>query len=714
MSNYPTSLDTDAELHLVHDSLRVKLAEDYNPGDVSLTVDDTAALAKFPPTGIITLTEQCNFDVTLRAISFTYTGKSSTGFVGLELLPEFTDVAKPKRLTNVTMNVVADHHNSLKDALINIEEFAGKRGDISTTPLTGSMEARINYLRKLVLKPKAWLTVNSRVGIVPFTISIKDLSLRAPTQYVYDFGDSTTQTLNFAFVPGQAEGTADVAPTPGDVTKTYTVPGVYDLTLTVTNPYGTDTIVLPNYIQARTLAPDEATIEFDPSPTQQLIGGVLKTKANVPVDMAVLDNGEQSSDPIVSYSWSMSDDVPHSSGSHAEGLWSLGGLYDIKLRANSTFGSFRITTFPQVVDVVENTNVWMGIFDPSAMSTAVTKNLQMHEFGLLCETFKTRTATSLSVSRNSAFLTGQPSEDQQKREFRRNNGFTPRSLVTSGDQGASILYWSEGAADYSSSQVIRFAEYSGFTDTFSAPNISGTSNYLTRSWNWLSLNSPSSIYFMFGTRPGSPTDITDTDLQIVDLSTLTVGGQTLRPEMFQNGAGELTSNVGDGIDGEFSVYRTCWRNSTGFIARNDGTGQYFRIKSFYRTEGVLGDPMRVIRKLPDVPGDTKHEGQLVSLSNGVYFFNNTGEVAVYNPTTNVWSTGGPGVGSPAFSSLQDSSVVNFDSPANSLIANGDGNHNAYLSFDYTNSSFLKFSEIDLTFSKLPDRPSGEQFNMTVY
>ena len=105
---------------------------------------------------------------------------------------------------------------------------------------------------------------------------------------------------------------------------------------------------------------------------------------------------------------------------------------------------------------------------------------------------------------------------------------------------------------------------------------------------------------------------------------------------------------------------------------------------------------------------------MVALSNGVYFFNNTGEVAVYNPTTNVWSTGGPGIGSPAFSSLQDIKVAGFDNSSNSLVATSDTNHNAYLSFDYSNSSFIKFSELDLTFSKLPDRPLGEQFNMTVY
>jgi PKD repeat protein len=179
----------------------------------------------------------------------------------------------------------------------------------------------------------------------------------SPYLYFYDFGDSTTQTLNFDFIPGQAEGTADTAPTPGNVTKTYTTPGVYDLTLTVSSPYGVDTIVLPKYIEARTKAPDVATIVFDPLPTQQLIGSVLKTKINTPVSVSILSNGEQSLDPISSYNWNMSDDIPHPNSPNSEGLWSVGGLYDIVLRSNTTFGSFRITTFPNVVDVIEGTNI---------------------------------------------------------------------------------------------------------------------------------------------------------------------------------------------------------------------------------------------------------------------------------------------------------------------------------------------------------------------
>ena len=40
LSNYPYDFDNNQNLYVVHDYLRLKLAEDYNPGDVRITVYD--------------------------------------------------------------------------------------------------------------------------------------------------------------------------------------------------------------------------------------------------------------------------------------------------------------------------------------------------------------------------------------------------------------------------------------------------------------------------------------------------------------------------------------------------------------------------------------------------------------------------------------------------------------------------------------------------
>ena len=115
-----------------------------------------------------------------------------------------------------------------------------------------------------------------------------------------------------------------------------------------------------------------------------------------------------------------------------------------------------------------------------------------------------------------------------------------------------------------------------------------------------------------------------------------------------------------------------------------------------------------------LPISSRVEGQLVPLSTGVFFFSNSGSVAAYNPTTGVWSTGGPGVNSPAFRSLQDSSVIGFDNEAQTLLASSDNDKIAYLSFDYSTKAFIKFNENDTTFSNVTIRPTGNQWNMTIF
>lgn len=711
-SLFPEAFDTDNELFLVHDALRVKLLEDYNPGDKSISVQGD--ITRFPPTGLITLTDQCN-DPENRALTFFYGSKTASTFDQLELLPEFTDVAKPKKLTNVTMNVMAQHHNAIKDALIAIEEFIGVKGTTDPKPLGATMEGRINFLRHLVLRPRAWFSVDKRVGIVPFTVKFTDLSFRNPTNRSWNFGDGGVSNISSISTTISTVSTV--------IEHTYYEPNIYDVTLTVENEFGSDVITLPSLINARTKAPDEVVVSVTPgafqtviTPTDpylltHLVPGILKTRVNTDIDFTIIEDGSQVGDPIKSFTWKLGDDLAHTNSDSTKASYSVGGVYDIKVRVDTQFGSYRTTTLRGAVDVVEKENLFLMAFDPLMPSTAVTGNATAYEFGLVSETFKTKNRSSLSVTRNHSFLDpGIPNYDQQKREFLRNNGFTPRTNVRSGDNGTGIVYWSEGGGAGSplSNQSVRLTEYEGFSDTWRTP----TSFVINRPWNWVSLNSPNATYFLFGANPsgGSPTNPVRT---MVEMIGLTSSDTTLTVSNFKNGAEELLTNVGAG-EGDFSVTRSTWEGSNGYIIRNDGAGTFFRLKSFYRTEGTLSDPLLFIKKLPDMPGSAKLEGQMVALTQGVYFFNNSGEIAVYSPTTTTWAVGGPGVNSPTFRSLQDSTVPGYDKDTQTLLAASDNDRRAYLSYDYSVRSFLKFNEADLTFVSLISRPAGEQFVCGVF
>ena len=757
-SLYPDNLDSNTNLFEVHDSLRMKLAEDYNPGDTSIKVEsDLVVSTKIPTTGLITLTEQCS-DIDKRAISFYYSGWDPvTGIIsGLEKLPEFEDVLKQKTITNVTVNVMAMHHNYLKNALMAIQKFCGKKGIEDKQPFGETLEGRINFLRRLVLQPKSWFTSNKKTGNVPLEIEFKNMSFRLGTdgtadevKITWDFGDQTTSVVSYISLISADSMVSDndinvlVRDTDGGtIKKVYHQAGIYNVKLTVENNFGQDECVFENFIQARVKAPNEAVISFVASELQQITQGVpqhgpfetfpkIRSPINTLIQIEIpdyentigtpgysyageqLDEFGQAIDQINDWQWIIGDDLNHVNNKLTKASFSVGGIYDLKLRVDTEFGAYRITTYNSAIDIVEKYNMWLWNIDEENISRA-------SEFGLISETFKVVNAPQYYVSRNETFLNSQPDliRVAMKNEFKRNTGFVQKGTSASGDNGTTCLFWASGRnnSDPVSSEMINSVEFNGLTGTYTSL-IS-----IQRSWNWANLNSNSTSYFVFGTIPSYPlnTSRTNTTRTALNLENLSLNTINFSSTNYINGAQELEKNVatydndGNSSYGHYSVYRTAWRDSTGYIIRNDGVGPFFRLKTFYRTEGTYNDPFLNIRKLQDVQGPTKLNGQLTNLSTGLYFLNNSGSVSKYDTTANSWSTGGPGLNSILYRSLQDTNVIGYDNQNNSLLVSSDGDKRAYLSFDYSMGGLLKFSEIDLTFTSIGNRPSGTQWILGIF
>jgi len=449
-AEYPDSIDTDQNLFLVTDGLRVVLSEDYNPGDTSISVlGEEETMRSFDETGIITLTEQCS-EPELRALSFYYTSRTLNSFDGLELLPGFIDCPKPKKATNVTQNVVSLHHNNLKDALIRIERFAGKKGEVGKYPLKGTMEERINYLRKLVLAPKAWFRVDKVVGLAPLTVEFTDQSFYLGTdgaaysvERVWNFGDNTDLTnisiisVVDSVVPSAVSNVVANVTCPKSglckLQKTYNTPGVYDVTLTITNDFGlyrlSDTVTFPKLINVRHQAPDTATVEILERSGQSLVPGLpapggndkpyttstpkirapinslidvrIKDEQTRPIPGSYTDNlsanrtysGEEVDgsgtpiDPINSYTWSFSDDLVHNNSKSTKALFGSGGYFDLILRTDTAYNAYRITSYKDAFDIVENYNLWLWYTDEVDTFS--------YEFGLISETFKVKGGNQL-------------------------------------------------------------------------------------------------------------------------------------------------------------------------------------------------------------------------------------------------------------------------------------------------------------------------------
>lgn len=739
-SNYPDQLDNDTNLYEVHDSLRVRLANDYNVGDSSITVfGDTTS---FPTTGLITLTEQCS-EINLRAISFYYKSRTDTTFDGLEMLSGFTDSVKPKLITNVTQNVMASHHNNIKDALIAIQEFVGVEGTIDTTPLGETMTGRINFLRKLILTPKAWFTQNKTIGLIPLKVDFTDQSFRLgdnTVTFIWDFGDQTTSNISFisnisvtSVVPVDDVNVIVYDLNGGTLQKTYSEPGFYDVSLRVINEFGEDTVKFEKLINARFSAPEEAEINFVPrsSQTSTINPPTIRSSVNTFIDIEVpagenpsnpgysysgekLDGIGSPIDPIDTYTWSLGDDLLHVNSSEARASYSVGGLYDLVLRTDTEFGSYRITAHEDSISIIERQNLFLWTLSgPTATAS---------EFGIVSETFVTQGNNNYNVTRDESFLTGTNGEEKAKSEFKKNTGFARRGTIFSGERGTAVLFHAEGGSDYSSmaSQEAKFVEYNGFDDVYS---IDGSIT-ITRPWNWMFLSSGSKAYFLMGPDSSlTPNDNSSYQLmQTLDLTpTFSLSNTTFTSSNYASGSNDLLQNVtsgfdgsGEPLDGRYSTYRSTWKDSNGYFVRNDGVGSFFRIKSFYRTEGVLGDEFQGVKKLPDVAGTTKLEGELVTMTNGIFFFNNSGSISAYNDSSGVWEVGGPSGNSATFRSVQDTSVSGFDGPENTLLAASDGDRIAYLSYDYSSNALIKYNGTDSTFVNIGPRPSGEQWIMGVY
>lgn len=751
-SLYPGAFDSDENLFLVRDSLRVRLLDDYSPGDTSVLVEgEEGAMDRFPPTGIITLTEQCS-DIDRRAVTLHYSSRTSGSFDGLEILPEFgaIDSFKPRRITNVTMNVVAMHHNHLKDSLIATQAFLGPRHSVDMETITG----RIKRLESLAFKPKAWFSASPRVGLAPLTVSFKNESFRLGSGFLrqtWDFGEGSPVVIETATPEEYSSFSATIGGVEvngGTLVKTYSLPGSYTVSLVLENEWGSSEVEFQGLVTVKTECPEYANISFLHRSTQSYtpadpISGdppKIRSAANAFVDLEV-EGGEDSSrpgysyggelldpldspvDPIVKYKWSLGDDLPHPNSHKARASYSLGGLYDVALRVDTSFGSYRITKYEASVDIVEARNLWMFNFSSSGSDSSGT--VKAYEFGLNSETFKTLGNQTLSIARSDGFLDSYGASEydpealgRAKAEFSRNVEFVQAGSLGSGAKGNSMLFWAKGGS-VADSQEISAVRYNAFDDHYeSSSPITG------RPWNWVAMCSPQKAYFLFG-QPSShlpnqnPSFAYRTDY---DLSTRSASAAApLVSSSFENGADELLRHpsyfdpaTGTATNGYFATYRSAWKDSSGYILRNSSVNEFFRLSSFYRTNGSLASPFSALTKLPDVAGSVKVEAQLVAMSNGVFLFNNSGEICAWNDTSLTWEVGRAGSASLTFRSVQDTGASGFDDRSNTLLAASDGDRAAYLSYDYSDKAFVKFNGVDLTFTTTKYRPPGKQLKMGVY
>lgn len=122
MVNFPDSLDDDATLFAAVNNLRTRLTVPISDTDTTIPVITTSG---FPATGYFTILSSS--DIT-KAEAIKYDTFSATQFTGVTRGADGTTAVEHLPNDNVDFNVVADHHNALKEATIKLEHFVGSSG----------------------------------------------------------------------------------------------------------------------------------------------------------------------------------------------------------------------------------------------------------------------------------------------------------------------------------------------------------------------------------------------------------------------------------------------------------------------------------------------------------------------------------------------------------------------------------------------------------
>lgn len=102
----------------------------------------------------------------------------------------------------VTNSIMAEHHNAIKDAVLNIQRYLGTKYN----PDVNSLHGIIRQLENRYLAPKALFRAFPKIGLPPLKVRFQNLSGGNTIRFLWDFGDGVTSIERNPSHIYQAEG----------------------------------------------------------------------------------------------------------------------------------------------------------------------------------------------------------------------------------------------------------------------------------------------------------------------------------------------------------------------------------------------------------------------------------------------------------------------------------------------------------------------------
>lgn len=189
LSIFPEAIDTRNTLYEAKNNSMAKLAQGLGYIGKFIVLDDASS---FPDNGLIRIDNELIFYGT------------KTGNILRDLKRGFaTSQQAPHKMgVTVTAAVMAEHHNAIKDAVINIENNLGKK----EFPATSSLNGILTSLENNHLAPKPKFRAFPFFGAPPLKVRFQNFSGGPPIRFLWDFGDGTTSAETSPIHTYQREG----------------------------------------------------------------------------------------------------------------------------------------------------------------------------------------------------------------------------------------------------------------------------------------------------------------------------------------------------------------------------------------------------------------------------------------------------------------------------------------------------------------------------
>jgi PKD repeat protein len=184
LSVFPKALDSKTSLFEAVNNAETKLLHNITPTSKYIIVEDAS---KLPDNGLIRLSSPSG------------KGQVEIIFYARKIGNQLHMLQRGYGKTNnsnwpagalVCCPVMAEHHNALKDAIINIQRKVGTLDSNDTESLTG----QLRVLEQRWLTPKAIFKAFPRSGPQDLTVRFQNFSSGYGLRFLWDFGDGVTST----------------------------------------------------------------------------------------------------------------------------------------------------------------------------------------------------------------------------------------------------------------------------------------------------------------------------------------------------------------------------------------------------------------------------------------------------------------------------------------------------------------------------------------